>query len=64
MKKALEIYPHHTKFLILSSYLYRVKEEYQDALAELEIANKTLDKQEDRKNLEEELRNQISLTYN
>ena len=35
VKKALEMYPHHTRFLILSSYLYRAKDQYQEALAEL-----------------------------
>lgn len=56
------MYPHHTRFLILSSYLYRVKEQYQEALGELEVANRTLSK--DDLSLEDELRNQISLTYN
>lgn len=54
------MHPFHTQFLILSAYLHRSKEEYELALADLELANKHL---EDR-SLEEELRSQISLTYN
>jgi tetratricopeptide (TPR) repeat protein len=60
VKKGLEMHPFHTQFLILSAYLHRAKEEYELALADLELANKHL---EDR-SLEEELRSQISLTYN
>ena len=42
------MYPHHTKFLILSSYLYRSRKEFQEALGELELANETMDKDNDR----------------
>ena len=48
MKKALELYPHNTNFLILSSYLHRIKQEYEEALLDLEIASKTLDKEQEK----------------
>lgn len=40
MKKGLEIHPYHTEFLILSAYIHRSKEEYELALADLDLANK------------------------
>lgn len=54
------MHPYHTLFLILSAYLHRVKEEYEAALSDLELANKHFEDP----SLEEELKNQISLTYN
>jgi hypothetical protein len=42
VKRGLEMHPFHTQFLILSAYLHRSKEEYELALADLELANKHL----------------------
>lgn len=60
VKEGLEIHPYHTHLLILSAYLHRNKEEYESALADLELANKHLEDN----SLEAELRSQIALTYN
>ena len=60
VKKGLEIHPYHTQMLILSAYLHRSKEEYEQALSELTLANQHIED----KSLEGELRNQISLTFN
>lgn len=37
------MHPYHTQFLILSAYLHRIKEEYEQALSDLELANKNLE---------------------
>ena len=60
VKMALQMQPNHTQLLILNAYLHRINEEYEDALTSLERANKTLEG----KGMENELRQQISLTYN
>lgn len=60
IRKGLELDPHNTNLLIVKAYLHRTKEEYEQALCDLELANKTLKDP----SLEVELRNQIALTYN
>lgn len=34
--------PHNTNLLIVKAYIHRTKEEYELALCDLELANKTL----------------------
>jgi tetratricopeptide (TPR) repeat protein len=60
IRKGLELNPHNTNLLIVKAYIHRSKEEYEQALCDLELANKTLKDPL----LETELRNQIALTYN
>lgn len=43
VKKGLEMHSYHTKFLILSAYIHRKKEEYELALSDLELANKHIE---------------------
>ena len=54
------MHPNHTELLILSAYLHRISEEYEDALLNLELASMALEDH----SMEGDLRNQISLTYN
>jgi tetratricopeptide (TPR) repeat protein len=58
IRKGLELNPHNTNLLIVKAYIHRSKEEYEQALCDLELANKTLKDPL----LETELRNQIAFT--
>lgn len=60
VKNGLDLHPYHTNLLILKAFLHRARQEYKPALECLEIANQNLEDKEKY----DELRGQISLTYN